>query len=39
MCHASSYYLCLKEQEKLLKEQARMNSKVPNSDVLDCDSR
>ncbi|OPJ69067.1 cytosolic carboxypeptidase 3 isoform C [Patagioenas fasciata monilis] len=26
------------EYEKLLKEQARMNSKVPNSDVLDCDS-
>ncbi|KAK2544244.1 Agbl3 [Columba livia] len=26
------------EYEKLLKEQARMNSKVPNSDVLDCHS-
>nr|XP_009938482.1 PREDICTED: cytosolic carboxypeptidase 3 [Opisthocomus hoazin] len=35
----SYYYLCLKEHEKVVKHQARVNSRVLNSDVLDWDSR
>lgn len=35
----SYHYLCLKEHEKVVTQQAKVSSEVLNSDALDWDSR